>query len=150
MKDKIKLKIALGSDHAGFEYKKEIKDILKKEGYDVIDFGTDSSESCDYPDYVHPVAMFVEREEENVGILICGSGNGVAMTANKHSKIRAALCWNEDLADLAKRHNNANILCIPARFISLDNFKKIVKVFLSSVFEGGRHINRVNKINGEK
>ncbi|GAC1312664.1 MAG: ribose 5-phosphate isomerase B [Mucilaginibacter sp.] len=138
------LKIAIGADHAGFEYKQQIADSLDLK--ELKDFGTYSSASVDYPDFAHPVASAVESGEFDFGILICGSANGVAITANKHQDIRAAICWNEELATLARSHNNANIVCIPARFISIDEAKKIVQTFLSTKFEGGRHANRVNKI----
>jgi ribose 5-phosphate isomerase B len=138
------IKIAIGADHAGFDYKEGIIESLT--GNDVKDFGTYSSESVDYPDFAHPVALAVESGECDFGILICGSGNGVAITANKHQGIRAAICWNEELADRARSHNNANIVCIPARHISLELAKKIVEIFFSVEFEGGRHANRVNKI----
>jgi len=136
------LKIAIGGDHAGFEYKQAIAEVLSS--YEVTDFGTYSSASVDYPDFAHPVALAVESGNADFGILICG--NGVAMTANKHQGIRAAICWNEELAALARSHNDANIVCIPARFISLEEAKKIVGLFLSTEFEGGRHANRVNKM----
>ena len=138
------LKIAIGADHAGFNYKQGIIDALTAK--EIKDFGTYSAESVDYPDFAHPVASGVENGEFDFGILICGSGNGVAMTANKHQGIRAAICWNEELAERARSHNNANILCIPARYISPEEAKKIIEVFFSTDFEGGRHANRVNKI----
>jgi ribose 5-phosphate isomerase B len=138
------LKIAIGGDHAGFEYKQAITDFLS--GQKVKDFGPYSTNSCDYPDFAHPVADAVETGEADFGILICGSGNGVAMTANKHQGIRAAICWNEELADRARSHNNANILCLPARHISIETAKKIVEIFFTTEFEGGRHANRVDKI----
>lgn len=138
------LKIAIGSDHAGFDYKQLITEGLELK--ELKDFGTYSATSVDYPDFAHPVASAVESGEFDLGILICGSANGVAITANKHEGIRAAICWNEELAALARQHNNANIVCIPARFISLDEAKKIVKIFLNTPFEGGRHATRVNKI----
>ena len=138
------LKIAIGGDHAGFEYKQAIIDFLS--GQEVKDFGPFSADSCDYPDFAHPVALAVESGEFDFGILICGSGNGVAITANKHQGIRAAICWNEELADRARSHNNANILCLPARHISLEEAKKIVDIFFTVEFEGGRHANRVDKI----
>jgi|ERR1700744_5876168 len=138
------LKIAIGGDHAGFDYKKAIIEWLT--GNEVKDFGTYSDSSADYPDFAHPVALGVESGEFNYGILICGSGNGVAITANKHQGIRAAICWNGELAERARSHNDANIVCIPARHISLDEAKKIIDIFLSTAFEGGRHANRVNKI----
>ena len=138
------LKIAIGADHAGFEYKQAIIEVLNAQ--EVKDFGTYSPDSVDYPDFAHPVALAVERGESEFGILVCGSGNGVAITANKHQGIRAAICWNEELADRARSHNNANILCIPARHISIEEAKKIVEIFFTVPFEGGRHANRVNKI----
>ena len=138
------LKIAIGADHAGFDYKKELVKALDVK--EIKDFGTYSDASADYPDFAHPVALAVESGDFDFGILVCGSGNGVAITANKHQGIRAAICWNEELADRARSHNNANIVCIPARHISIDEAKKIVEIFLSTAFEGGRHANRVNKI----
>jgi len=138
------LKIAIGADHAGFDYKQSLIDALN--GAEVKDFGTYSDASADYPDFAHPVAVAVESGEFNFGILVCGSGNGVAITANKHQGIRAAICWNEELAERARSHNDANIVSIPARHISIEEAKKIVEIFLSTAFEGGRHANRVNKI----
>jgi ribose 5-phosphate isomerase B len=138
------LKIALGGDHAGFEYKQLLIEALA--GNEVKDFGPFSGDSCDYPDFAHLVASGVESGEFDFGILICGSGNGVAMTANKHQGIRAAICWNEELAERARSHNDANILCLPARHISFDTAKSIVKIFLATAFEGGRHATRVGKI----
>jgi len=138
------LKIAIGADHAGFDYKKELIEALDVN--EVKDFGTYSDASADYPDFAHPVALAVESGDFDFGILVCGSGNGVAITANKHQGIRAAICWNEELAERARSHNNANIVCIPARHISIDEAKKIVAVFLSTEFEGGRHATRVGKI----
>lgn len=138
------ISIAIGADHAGFEYKSMLLDFLKENN--VKDFGTYGTESVDYPDFAHPVADAVEKGEYAIGILICGSANGVAITANKHQGIRAAICWNEELAELARSHNNANILCIPARFISKEEAKNICTKFINSSFEGGRHANRVNKI----
>jgi ribose 5-phosphate isomerase B len=138
--------IALGADHAGFEYKQHLKSWLEKNGFFVKDFGAYSSESADYPDFAHPVATAVEKGEFELGLLVCGSANGVAMTANKHQGIRAAICWKEELAELARTHNNANILCIPARHISIDLAEKILDKFLHSSFEGGRHGRRVDKI----
>jgi ribose 5-phosphate isomerase B len=138
------LKIAIGSDHAGYSYKKELLEWLPQET--VKDFGPYSAESTDYPDFAHPVALAVESGEFDFGILICGSANGVAITANKHQGIRAAICWQTELASLARQHNNANIVCIPERFISLDDAKAIVEIFLSTEFEGGRHATRVGKM----
>jgi len=138
------LKIAIGGDHAGFEYKQRLIEALA--GNTVKDFGPFSADSCDYPDFAHPVALGVEKGEFDFGILICGSGNGVAMTANKHPGIRAAICWNEELAERARSHNDANILCLPARHISFEMAISIVKIFLETEFEGGRHATRVGKI----
>jgi ribose 5-phosphate isomerase B len=142
----MKKTIAIGGDHAGFEYKNEVINQLKKKGFEVKDFGPFSSDSVDYPDFAHPVAESVEKKESEFGILICGSGNGVAMTANKHKGIRAALCWGAELAKLSRQHNNANILCLPSRFISIEEAKLCVDAFLTTAFEGGRHNNRVDKI----
>lgn len=139
-------KIAVGSDHAGYELKELIKAWLEKGGYETKDFGTQSLDSTDYPDYAHPVAEAVGKKETQLGVLICGSANGVAMTANKHQNIRAAICWTEELAALARQHNNANVLCLPARFISKELALQIVDKFLHSSFEGGRHERRVDKI----
>ena len=140
------MKIAIGGDHAGFEYKVAIVELLQAQGHEVKDFGPHSADSVDYPDYVHPLAQGVEKQEFDLGILICGSGNGVAMTANKYQDIRAALCWEVSLAALARQHNNANILCLPARFVDLVLAKQMVETFLTTDFEGGRHERRVNKI----
>ncbi|HMT52428.1 MAG: ribose 5-phosphate isomerase B [Saprospiraceae bacterium] len=140
------MKIAIGSDHAGFEYKTYAIKLLKIKGYQVQDFGTASVASVDYPDFAHPVATAVENKSVDVGILICGSGNGVCMSANKHQGIRAALCWTPELGSLARQHNDSNILCLPARFVSKVMAGKIIKAYLESSFEGGRHQNRVNKI----
>ncbi|MVN19952.1 ribose 5-phosphate isomerase B [Mucilaginibacter arboris] len=139
------MKIALGADHAGFEYKEALRPFLNDEA-EIKDFGTYSAGSVDYPDFAHPVASAVESGTFNLGILICGSGNGIAITANKHQGIRAAICWNTELASLARKHNNANILCLPARFISIKEAQEITETFLNTEFEGGRHANRVNKI----
>lgn len=138
------LKIAIGADHAGFDYKQALIDALA--GNEVKDFGTYSDASADYPDFAHPVALGVESGDFDFGILVCGSGNGVAMSANKHQGIRAAICWNEELAERARSHNDANIVCISARHISIELAKQIVDLFLNTKFEGGRHANRVNKI----
>ncbi|MEE9439842.1 MAG: ribose 5-phosphate isomerase B [Saprospiraceae bacterium] len=140
------MKIAIGCDHAGVSYKEAIKKVLKKEKIEVLDQGTYNEDSVDYPDFSHPVATLVEKGEVDLGILICGSGNGVSMTANKHQSIRAALCWNAELAELAKLHNDANILSIPARFVSKRMANKMVRTFISTDFEGGRHKRRVDKI----
>ncbi|WP_026462464.1 ribose 5-phosphate isomerase B [Adhaeribacter aquaticus] len=139
-------RIAIGGDHAGFQYKGLITELLQKEGYEVIDFGPDSEASVDYPDHVHPLATSIKQGEAEAGILICGSGNGVAITANKHPEVRAALCWEPEIAKLAREHNNANVLCVPARFVSVEVAAEMVKVFLTTAFEGGRHQTRVNKI----
>ena len=140
------MNIAIGNDHAGTEYKQEIKKMLLSENHNVNNHGTDSNNSVDYPDHIHPVAKQVENNEVDFGIIICGSGNGANMTANKHQKIRSALCWNKEIAKLSRTHNNANILSIPSRFVSLKEAKEMVKVFLNTDFEGGRHLTRVNKI----
>jgi ribose 5-phosphate isomerase B len=139
-------KIALGGDHAGYEYKSELIQVLEVEGYEVKDFGPFSAASADYPDFVHPLCEAIESGEFVKGILICGSGNGVAITANKHQGIRAALCWNEDLAALARQHNDANVLALPARFISFESAVNLSRIFLTTAFEGGRHATRVNRI----
>lgn len=141
-----KPRIAIGSDHAGFEYKRYLKDLLSADDYPVHDYGTSSPDSVDYPDYVHPLATAVEKKVEDIGILICGSANGVAITANKHQGIRAAIVWEENIAALARMHNDANIICLPARFITKEQALLFVKTFLSTDFEGGRHALRVNKI----
>ncbi|MCO5233665.1 MAG: ribose 5-phosphate isomerase B [Chitinophagales bacterium] len=138
--------IAIGADHAGFEFKSSLILYLQELNIEVTDFGTYSKDSVDYPDYVHPACKYIEDGHCEFGILICGSANGVAMTANKHQKIRAALCWDNEISLLARQHNDANIVCIPARFITLEHAKEIVNTFLSTDFEGGRHQNRVNKI----
>lgn len=138
--------IAIGGDHAGFEYKEHLIKWLEEQGYTVKDFGAYSEDSVDYPDFAHPVAKAVEDKEYTTGVLICGSANGVAITANKHQGIRAAICWESEIASLARLHNNANVLCIPARFISKEEAIDILKTFLETSFEGGRHENRVNKI----
>lgn len=139
-----KIKIAIGADHAGFEYKEVLKNFLID--YEVKDFGTYSLDSVDYPDFAHPVSSAVESGEFEYGILLCGSANGVAITANKHQNIRAGLCWENEVASLVRKHNNANILCIPARFVSEELAKEITTTFLNTAFEGGRHQNRVDKI----
>ncbi|NHA07495.1 ribose 5-phosphate isomerase B [Mucilaginibacter sp. HC2] len=138
------LKIAIGADHAGFDYKQALLETVT--AAELKDFGTYSNASADYPDFAHPVASAVESGEFDLGILVCGSANGVAITANKHQGIRAAICWTVELAELARKHNDANIVCIPARFISIDEANKIVAAFLNTDFEGGRHATRVGKI----
>lgn len=140
------MKISIGNDHAGPEYKKAIVAMLKAKGHDVTNYGTDSENSVDYPDFGHPVATDVSQGSADFGIVICGSGNGIAMTVNKHQKIRAALCWNKEIATLARQHNDANIISIPARFTSIPQAVEMVDTFLSTEFEGGRHQNRVDKI----
>lgn len=140
------MKVAIGCDHAGFAYKATIIRTLKKENIEVIDKGTYSEESVDYPDFVHPVADLIENGEADLGVLICGSGNGVSMSANKHQGIRAALCWKDNLAALARQHNDANIISIPARFVSAKLARQMVRTFISTDFEGGRHGRRVDKI----
>lgn len=138
--------IAIGCDHAGYPYKAAIIDAISDMDIDVLDVGTDSPDSVDYPDFVHPVADAIEADKADLGVLICGSGNGVAITANKHQGIRAAICWNAELASLARQHNDANIVAIPARFIEKKTAVEIVRQFLASQFEGGRHKRRVDKI----
>jgi len=140
------MKLAIGNDHAGTEYKFEIVKLLQEKGYEVKNFGTDTNESMDYPDTIHLVADAVEKKEVDFGIILCGSGNGAQMTANKHQKVRAALCWNNELVALARKHNNANVLSIPARFVSLQQALGFVELFLNTDFEGGRHQRRVDKI----
>jgi len=140
--------IALGSDHAGFDLKSELSKRLTQMGYVVLDQGPSSADSVDYPDFAHKVAGSVEQGESACGILICGSGNGVCITANKHNGVRAALCWEPDISALAKQHNNANVICLPARFVSQDKAFAIVDAYLGAEFEGGRHQNRVDKIEG--
>lgn len=140
------LPIVIGADHAGFEYKEVLKGVLAAHGWQVEDKGTYSSDSVDYPDFAHPVAEMVVSGQAAAGILVCGSGNGVCITANKHKGIRAALCWNEELASLARQHNNANVLCIPSRFVSFQDAERMTTTFLRTEFEGGRHEKRVEKI----
>jgi len=140
------MKIAIGNDHAGTELKKEIKTFLEDIGYEIINFGTDSTESVDYPDFVHPVVNCVQNNEVNSAILICGSAQGVGITANKYPSIRAAVCWETEIASLARKHNDANILCLPARFITEKTAKEIVQIFLHTEFESGRHKKRIEKM----
>ena len=140
------MKISIGNDHAGPEYKKAIVEMLKANGYKVTNYGTDSADSVDYPDFAHPVALDVETKKAAFGIIICGSGNGIAMSANKHQGIRAALCWMKEIAVLARQHNDANIISIPARYTSIPQAVEMVQTFLNTDFEGGRHQNRVDKI----
>lgn len=140
------MKIAFASDHAGYALKQELEEYVKAKGYEIKDFGTYSEESCDYPDYAHPAALAIENGECDFGIAMCGTGNGIQMTLNKHQGIRAALCWQPALATLAKEHNNANVLVLPARFVSVDHAKEIVDAYLAAKFEGGRHQRRIDKI----
>lgn len=140
------LRVAVGADHAGFRYKKMIKEYLEHEGMVVTDHGTNSEDSVDYPDYVHPLAIQVEKGEADFGVLVCGSANGVCMTANKHGGIRAAIAWNKELAQLARQHNNANVICFAARFSNESEVMEMLEVFLATPFEGGRHERRVKKI----
>ena len=140
------MRISIGNDHAGVDYKKHIQEYLFVKNVEVKNYGTDSLDSVDYPDFAHPVSQDVNDESSDLGILICGSGNGVCMTANKYKNVRAALCWNKELAMLSKTHNNANVICIPARFIEKEDALEIVKTFILEKFEGGRHQRRVNKI----
>ena len=140
------MNISIGNDHAGTEYKFAIIELLKSKEILVKNYGTDSNESVDYPDFVHPVAKDISEGKATIGIIICGSGNGANMTANKYSKIRSALCWNKEIAVLARQHNDANILSLPARFISIEQAKEMVLTFLNTAFEGGRHQTRIDKI----
>ena len=140
------MKISIGNDHAGTDYKFAIMEYLKSQGYEVINHGTDKNDSVDYPDFVHPVARDVEDKKVDFGIIICGSGNGANMTANKHQGVRSALCWSKEIVALAREHNNANVLSIPARFTSQPQALDMVKTFLFTEFEGGRHQRRVDKI----
>ncbi|TNE69266.1 MAG: ribose 5-phosphate isomerase B [Bacteroidetes bacterium] len=140
------MKIAIGCDHAGFPYKDGLVSMLQRQGHMVQDFGTHSLESVDYPEFAHSVAEAVESGQAECGILICGSGNGVAMTANKHQGIRCAVCWSEEIAALARQHNNANVIAIPARFVTEILAQAMVRIFIATAFEGGRHGRRVDKI----
>jgi ribose 5-phosphate isomerase B len=140
------MKISIGNDHAGPEYKKAIVEMLKAKGHEVTNYGTDSIDSVDYPDFAHAVANDISEAKADFGIIICGSGNGIAMAANKHAKVRAALCWMKEIAALARQHNNANIISIPARYTSIPQAVEMVDTFLNTEFEGGRHQNRVDKI----
>ena len=140
------MKIAIGNDHAGTYYKKEIVKVLKNKQIIVYNHGTNKNESVDYADHIHPVAEQVEKKEVDKGIIICGSGNGANMTANKHQQIRSALCWNKEIAELARTHNDANILSIPSRFVTLNDAIEMVEIFIKTDFEGGRHEKRINKI----
>ena len=140
------MNISIGNDHAGPEYKQAITSFLKNLGHQVKNYGTDDAHSVDYPDFIHPVAKDVEEKKAELGIIICGSGNGAAMTANKYQNIRAALCWNKELVALSRQHNDANILSLPARFISIPQAISMVEVFINTAFEGGRHQSRIEKI----
>jgi len=140
------MKISIGNDHAGTEYKFAILNLLESKGITVKNYGTDTKDSVDYPDFIHPVAEDVETNRSDLGIIICGSGNGASMTANKHQGVRAALCWTKEIVALARQHNNANILSIPARFTALPQALEMVDTFLNTAFEGGRHQTRVEKI----
>jgi ribose 5-phosphate isomerase B len=140
------MKISIGNDHAGPDYKKAIVQFLEDEGHTILNHGTDTFESVDYPDFGHAVAYDVQVKNADLGIVICGSGNGIAMTANKHQDVRAALCWTKEIAELARQHNDANIISIPARYVSIPQAVAMVEIFLNTKFEGGRHANRVNKI----
>jgi len=141
-----KKSLGIAADHAGYEFKEKLKKDLKNQGYEIQDYGTYSSESTDYPDYAHPLAEAVESGKHEFGITLCGSGNGINMTANKHQNIRAALCWNKEISELARLHNNANICSLPARFIDYNLAEEIVNIFLNTKFEGGRHLRRIEKI----
>jgi len=140
------MKISIGNDHAGPEYKKAIVDFLKQKGHEIVNHGTDTFDSVDYPDFGHPVAIDVATGKADFGVVICGSGNGINITVNKHQGIRSALCWDKEIASLARQHNDANIISIPARFTSIQQAVEMVDTFLNTNFEGGRHANRVNKI----
>lgn len=141
-----KISIGIAADHAGFDFKEKMKEELLNQGYEIKDYGTYSSESTDYPDYVHPLAEAVDNKLHRFGITLCGSGNGINMTANKHQGIRAALCWNKEISELARLHNDSNICSLPARFIDFNLAKEIVNTFLNTKFEGGRHLRRIEKI----
>ena len=141
------MNILLSNDHAGTELKKEVKEFLESNGYNVNNLGEDLGESVDYPDFIHPLAKEISNKKEEKGIIICGSGNGVSMVANKYEGVRAALCWNKEIASLSRQHNNANVLSLPARFLTTEEAIEIVKTFLETDFEGGRHERRVKKIN---
>lgn len=140
------MKISIGNDHAGTDYKFAIIKHLEAKGYTINNYGTDASDSVDYPDFVHPVANDIDDEKVDFGILICGSANGVAMTANKHQGVRAGICWTKEITELTRQHNNANVICIPARYTAIQQVIQMVDVFLETEFEGGRHQNRVDKI----
>ena len=141
------MKIAIGGDHAGFIYKEQLKEHLISLNYEVFDFGPFNPESVDYPDFVHPVAESVKKKRSDFGVLICGSGQGVSITANKHNGVRAALAWNAEVTELSRQHNDANIICLPARFVSYETAQRLVSLFLQTKFAAGRHKRRVKKIN---
>ena len=141
------MNVSIGNDHAGTKHKLTIVDYLKEKGFNIINHGTDSEESVDYPDFIHPVSIDVKNNTSKIGIIICGSGNGASMSANKHQGIRSALCWNKEVCKLSREHNNANILSIPARYVSIDKAIEMIEVFINTPFEGGRHLRRVEKIN---
>ncbi len=141
-----KISIGIAADHAGFDFKEKLKEELLNQGYEIKDYGTYSSESTDYPDYAHPLAEAVNNKKHKYGITLCGSGNGINMTVNKHQGIRAALCWNKEISELARLHNDSNICSLPARFIDFNLAKEIVNTFLNTKFEGGRHLRRIEKI----
>ena len=140
------MQFSIGNDHAGVDYKDAIVSYLISKGHEVLNHGTDSEDSVDYPDFIHPVAQDVSTKKSGLGIIICGSGNGASMTANKYKDIRSALCWSKEIVALARQHNNANILSLPARFISIPQAIAMVEVYINTDFEGGRHQNRINKI----
>ncbi|MDR2651605.1 MAG: ribose 5-phosphate isomerase B [Prevotellaceae bacterium] len=140
------MKIGFAADHAGYQLKMFLIELVKNKGIEIVDFGTNSTESVDYPDFAHPLARAVENSDVDCGIAICGTGNGISITLNKHQKVRAALCWNEEIAVLARKHNNANVCSLPARFVSETEAEKIVEAFLETAFEGGRHQKRIDKI----
>ena len=140
------MRFSIGNDHAGVDYKEAIVSYLTSKGHEVLNYGTDNEESVDYPDFIHPVAQDVSSKKAGLGIIICGSGNGASMTANKYQDIRSALCWSKEIVALARQHNNANILSLPARFISIPQAIAMVEVYINTDFEGGRHQNRIDKI----
>lgn len=140
------MKIGFASDHAGFEYKNKLIALMKKKGFETVDFGTYSDASCDYPDFAHALGNAIDNKEVDLGVALCGSGNGITMTLNKHQGVRAALCWKSEIARLAKAHNNANVLSMPARFISYAMATRILRTWLETEFEGGRHLRRIEKI----
>jgi ribose 5-phosphate isomerase B len=141
------MKVSIGNDHAGTKYKFKIVEHLNKKEFKVVNYGTDLEESVDYPDFIHPVAEDVKNKKSEIGIIICGSGNGASMSANKHKGIRSALCWNNEICKLSREHNNANILSIPSRYVSIEQAIEMTETFINTPFEGGRHQTRVEKIN---